>query len=744
MKSFSLYSIYAVLLLLALSASAQTSSDFRSEQIAINLHKMAVLPGDTMEIEGQVTCIAADRFLPYSNYVYLECISEADSVLSRQKVSCKEKGYFSTRLPIDYDWFPGVYYIRAYTRMMMNFPVSGFPIHPFLVSKLFPEKENFLRSLRCDIHVVGGTFLANQLQRLSVFLQDQSGFPVSMPLYLMRENSKDTLATVHTSSSGLGMLHFIPKSSARYYLLSGDGRDRFPLPAVKESGVQIHGDLKGVRLSYRIQGEPEQLPFRICTYDRLNGLVEYDIDKRSGIILLEKEPCLVSLFLLDNDGMKLSECTLYSPRSRDFFSINVSDSLALGDTLQYALPQTDSLHRVLVRVVSENEPVFPMEAELYYLSDYQSDFPFPVAAFSHSGGDSRNDLYAWASSAHFKSFDLAEAARVKTQAYRYIPETNLTFSGKVAFRNDRPLADGTLVAYHTEKDFVYDVPTDKNGRFLMAVDDFMEGESFYLQAQTAKGALDFYQYQVDSDTFPAVENISRYRLLEQRYSVHTDWESNLKELSVENGNRHYLMPGVEVKARLKTDPPKPTNQFYKTNFVDREEIEGHAYQTLYEILRSMPGITVTSDGSITSTRGASTLGGGGLIILMDGARIYSSGSSDDAGDHGSHFLMNLMQMSSFEIESVELLRPWQTNAYVSGAIGGALYIKTRNVSKKREVKSKGVYYTPLGLFPLSNQPLKATSWVAKKTGRYRLIIDVVSAKEVCSYVYPFTVGSSVE
>ena len=349
-----------------------------------------------------------------------------------------------------------------------------------------------------------------------------------------------------------------------------------------------------------------------------------------------------------------------------------------------------------------------------------------------------------ASSAHFKSFDLAEAARVKTQAYRYIPETNLTFSGKVAFRNDRPLADGTLVAYHTEKDFVYDVPTDKNGRFLMAVDDFMEGESFYLQAQTAKGALDFYQYQVDSDTFPAVENISRYRLLEQRYSVHTDWESNLKELSVENGNRHYLMPGVEVKARLKTDPPKPTNQFYKTNLVDREEIEGHAYQTLYEILRSMPGITVTSDGSITSTRGASTLGGGGLIILMDGARIYSSGSSDDAGDHGSQFLMNLMQMSSFEIESVELLRPWQTNAYVSGAIGGALYIKTRNVSKKREVKSKGVYYTPLGLFPLSNQPLKATSWVAEKTGRYRLIIDVVSAKEVCSYIYPFTVGSSVE
>ena len=55
-----------------------------------------------------------------------------------------------------------------------------------------------------------------------------------------------------------------------------------------------------------------------------------------------------------------------------------------------------------------------------------------------------------------------------------------------------------------------------------------------------------------------------------------------------------------------------------------------------------------------------------------------------------------------------------------------------------------MYYTPLGLFPLSNQPLKATSWVAEKTGRYRLIVDVVSAKEVRSYVYPFTVGSSVE
>ena len=91
-------------LLVALVTKAQLPTDFRSEQIYLSLQRTEWLPGDTLLLEGQVTSLASDRFLPYSNYLYIECFDGRDSVLVRQKVSCKDKGYFSTHLPTEYEW----------------------------------------------------------------------------------------------------------------------------------------------------------------------------------------------------------------------------------------------------------------------------------------------------------------------------------------------------------------------------------------------------------------------------------------------------------------------------------------------------------------------------------------------------------------------------------------------------------------------------------------------------------------
>lgn len=89
------------LLSIGLPLAAQLPTDFRSEQIYLNPEKHCYQPGDTIRIEGQVTCMAENRLLPYSNYLYMELLSEQDSVLTRQKLTCKEKGYFTTRLVVD-------------------------------------------------------------------------------------------------------------------------------------------------------------------------------------------------------------------------------------------------------------------------------------------------------------------------------------------------------------------------------------------------------------------------------------------------------------------------------------------------------------------------------------------------------------------------------------------------------------------------------------------------------------------
>ena len=133
--------LFLLTLVGALTATAQLPTDFRSEQIYLNLQQTTYHPGDTLSLEGQVNCLANDRFLPYSNYLYIECFNEQDSVLVRQKVSCKDKGYFSTHLPTEYEWPAGVYYLRAYTRLMQNFSHESFVQQPFLLAKEFSQER---------------------------------------------------------------------------------------------------------------------------------------------------------------------------------------------------------------------------------------------------------------------------------------------------------------------------------------------------------------------------------------------------------------------------------------------------------------------------------------------------------------------------------------------------------------------------------------------------------------------------
>ena len=78
---------FVLFLCVNFTAIAQLPTDFRTEQICLNLEKTEYLPGDTLLLEGQVMCLAEDRFLPYSNYLYIECFNKKDSVLVRQKVS---------------------------------------------------------------------------------------------------------------------------------------------------------------------------------------------------------------------------------------------------------------------------------------------------------------------------------------------------------------------------------------------------------------------------------------------------------------------------------------------------------------------------------------------------------------------------------------------------------------------------------------------------------------------------------
>ena len=740
--------ILLLLLLCALTATAQLPTDFRTEQIYLNLQQTECLPGDTLFLEGQVTSLANDRFLPYSNYLYIECFNEQDSVLVRQKVSCKDKGHFSTHLPTEYEWPIGVYYLRAYTRLMQNFSPESFAHQAFLIGKEFPKKEEQVYEARCTIVPSGGKLIADHPQTIAVLLTDECTFPISAPLQLMNEKG-DTLDWVKTSTSGMAQLRFIPTFGTNYYLKGNiDGRDySFPLPHAIQD-IKVQGSLNGKKLNYQIlNGQGNQSI--LYTYDRQNGLTRTDIERDNGILMLNEKPEVLTIFLTDAENRILSEYTLSGKQVREQ-GMQMPESFKVNEIIRYELPQMPDGSRVMARIVADNNLLATSaEKSLKYLADYDSPLPFPRHLYATDKAEFNNDLHTWLSTAKFQRFNLEEALEKDTALYVYAPEQVMAFSGKIEKMNERPLKGGELVAYHTTNDYIYDVPLlGDSARFTLAVDDFKDGEEFFLQAITPKGKPDFANYQVDEEVYPSLRNNRHFRLPLSRYTeseVIIGNDFNLNYSVDKNNERNYTLPNVTVKARLRTEKPKDTHEFYSTNFANRQEIEERGFLTLVDILRDMTGIKVqkrlveivSPDKTykyeewrwvIESTRGASTLKGSNTLpILVDGVREEN--------------YEYLMEMPAAQIESVELLRAWQTLAYTFGAINGAIIVKTRDYKKREPLPSKGAMYTPTGLSPLS-YPYKdmiIPDLKCNKPGYYRLIVDVITESDVKSYEHKFEV-----
>ena len=197
------------------------------------------------------------------------------------------------------------------------------------------------------------------------------------------------------------------------------------------------------------------------------------------------------------------------------------------------------------------------------------------------------------------------------------------------------------------------------------------------------------------------------------------------------------MPEITVKARIKQDKFVSTEKFYNVSYFDEEEMDKRNYVKIEDIFADIPGVsffwsTVIDElgkekqiPRLISLRGMSTLSGGDLIVLLDGQRIPL--------EEVIHML------PPRDIASVELLKPWQTNALTYGAIHGALVIQTREGVRSVDISSKGFYYYPLGLIQgkgYSNTAIQAPS----TSGLYDLLIDMVTLEGmVYSYRFPFTV-----
>ena len=706
----------AILTTLSVIAGVRLPHDYRSEQILLCPDNHYYHAGDTIWLQGAVTCNSTPALLPYSRYVTVELINPS-KVLARIEAELDSMGRFSTLLPTDILLPEGNYALRAYTELMRNFSPKNFAFQPITIAENYIEKVRDIDdTIICRAFPWGGSLASGMVQHITVWLCDKSGIALPGKELALKGSDGSTIDLRTTSANGLAVFSFVPEKGSEYSLYSTSSYSAEPLAEFKtdDSKPKIQCFIRERKVSFSTSNT-HALPegYRMYGYDCKNGLTKIDAKASHGTFVLGSKPNLFTIFLTDSLNRVLSESSAIGIPELQY-SVNAPLTVAVGDSIVPVIEGLSDGAIVVTRLMSGSiSTVEDAASAINISSQLSSSIPMPSAYVSYLNGENLyNDVTAWLATANFSRFSLPDAIERDSLIYTHLPKLQMSISGNAYLKSGYSLADGSLVVYNTETNDVADATFNKKGDFDIALNNFYGNTRFYFQATDRKELAVKAVFQFPDQTYPAITLPKQLQFAVSDSMLHL--EHNALEL-----------PELTVKAYTKKETNIPTNKFYSVRYKDREEIERRRYVTLREILRNLVGVKLVKD-ELVSTRGVATLSGSAHVSLMVDNDLFKNGVND--------FKM-MLDMSADDIESVEYMSPWKALAYTSDAFNGLLHVRTRN-THIQSPETRGSYFTLTGLAP--TLPISAP--IARKAGNYTLVIDVISPQGIGTFYQDIVVS----
>ena len=708
----------AIVTIMAIAAIAgvRLPHDYRSEQIFLCPNNHYYHAGDTIWLQGVVTCNSTPTLLPYSRYVIIELITP-DTIISRIETELDSLGRFCTVMPTDIRLPNGTYLLRAYTQLMRSFSPKNFAFQPITIAENYIEKvRDTDDTIICRAFPWGGSLASGMVQHITVWLCDKSGIALPGKELALKGSDGSTIDLRTTSANGLAVFSFVPEKGSEYSLYSTSSYSAEPLAEFKtdDSKPKIQCFIRERKVSFSTSNT-HALPegYRMYGYDCKNGLTKIDAKASHGTFVLGSKPNLFTIFLTDSLNRVLSESSAIGIPELQY-SVNAPLTVAVGDSIVPVIEGLSDGAIVVTRLMSGSiSTVEDAASAINISSQLSSPIPMPSAYVSYLNGEKfYNDVTAWLATANFSRFSLPDAIERDSLIYTHLPKLQMSISGNAYLKSGYSLADGSLVVYNTETNDVADATFNKMGDFDIALNNFYGNTRFYFQATDRKELAVKAVFQFPDQTYPAITLPKQLQFAVSDSMLHL--EHNALEL-----------PELTVKAYTKKETNIPTNKFYSVRYKDREEIERRRYVTLRDILRNLVGVRLVND-ELVSTRGVATLSGSAHVSLMVDNDLFKNGVND--------FKM-MLDMSANNIESVEYMPPWKALAYASDAFNGVVHIRTRD-SHIQPPETRGSYFTFTGLAP--SLPISAP--IATKAGNFTLVIDVISPQGIGTFYQDIVVS----
>ncbi len=653
------------------------------EQILLHMDKEALLPKDHLFFKAYVLTGPNQLRVSASEVMKLELLDKKGNLVETQYHRIEGGASFGA-FQIPKKTKPGEYYVRAYTRWMLNYGVENFAVKrvkigPFRASADFNEEME----KHVEVFPEGGQLVAGLKNRVAVASDwvDLGGMTVV-------DSKQEVVATLKKFDATVGSFALNPEMGQSYYLMSKNGK-KMRLPDIQGSGyaiqvnnIEADNAIVEIAVSPSLQGKPVTLKGEVNGITRFESDIRFDKNNTTKIEVSKAglPNGVVTLKIEDELGQIWAQ--------RPLHIANQELTLHVKET------HNNEKESFLLKVVdSEGKPVATDISLLVKDQKHNSLFSADTESFTGQRNQRFiNDLLVWTNQLP-NDFPLNKHQVLPTEI-KYSFQKGLEFYGQAYDLNNSLLMDQNIqvVIFKGDNTVIQEVKTNSEGLFWLENLDF-EGEVDMLFRTNGEDTYTNLVRVIPFD-YETPELKINYETASQPLAQNPKSKQFISKQRFENfefkdkPERLIPLEGVTLTGDKKMKKITPSVYNIEPTRVVYQNPKRP--KTIPQLFLGMPGVQVEGLGDLyPSITIIGNVGAGPVLWVVDGFPLSQAGNggmSTIGNGTIKHSLDEILDLVNFQdVERIELLTGPDASIFGSRASGGVILIYTRSGSYAAEV-----------------------------------------------------------
>jgi hypothetical protein len=459
---------------------------YPEEKIYLLYDKSQYLAGETIWFSAFI--FSGNQLSAISTNLFVELYDSKKNLIARQLIPVFN-GQATGQVSLSDKLEENIYFIRAYTRWMLNFPEDCQYVHPLKILNPRSQKELHPQQVpwKAEAYPEGGNLIDGVDCKIAVRLYSPSPLPAKWKGYISDVVRNEKLASFNSIDPNVATVMITPSAGHQYRLTVQDEtgvEQNINLPTVASSGVHLEVENFNDSIIYLLnfKNVGNQKYKLIGTLN--NDLVyEAEINNTDSLVtrfirVSDFTNGILRLSLFDSQDHVIAERLCFvKPSSLAikaplFFKESLNDQPRGQNLLEL---KCDTIQNPLSILILDPDAKDPAEdnnllSTLWLTNDLSNPIENPFRYFYHTSSSTEDALDAILVSETWKGFSWDQILHDRYPVIKFMPDDYIAYKG-VVFRNKKLLVNekvNCLLAFPDSSRQIVEGETDSTGSFIFS------------------------------------------------------------------------------------------------------------------------------------------------------------------------------------------------------------------------------------------------------------------------------------